>query len=249
LYDPVGPLDVQNGFVPIEPPPTVWRLPNPNDAGDTVGDLVGVGGDLEPGTILAGYRSGLFPMPLPEELHDKSSTATPVAWWSPDTRAILELSNLRVTRSLRRSMQRYEVRVDTAFLQTIEGCADPSRSEGFWISDDIIAAYLRLHELGWAHSVEAWDTEDGTLAGGLYGVGISGFFAGESMFHRKTDASKVALVGLVELLRERNYQLLDVQWQTSHLQSLGVTEISRPDYLLRLDSAVEAVAEPLGPLP
>ena len=250
MHDPVGPLDVQNGFVasPIEPPPTVWRLPNPNDAGDTVGDLVGVGGDLEPGTILAAYRSGLFPMPLPDELQDASSPTTAVGWWSPDPRGILELSDLRVTRSLRRSMRRFEIRVDTAFLATIEGCADPARSEGWWISDEIIAAYLQLYELGWAHSVEAWDLEDGTLAGGLYGVGVGALFAGESMFHRKTDASKVALVGLVGLLRERNFQLLDVQWQTPHLRSLGVTEISRPDYLLRLDSAIEAVAEPLGPL-
>jgi len=239
---------VQNGFVPIEPPPSVWRLPNPMDADETIGDLVAVGADLEPGTLLAAYRSGLFPMPLPEEMRDRSSPLAPVGWWCPDPRGILELGNLRITRSLRRSLRRFEIRVDSAFLQTIEGCADPARSEGWWIDEDIIAAYLRLHELGWAHSVEAWDVEDGTLAGGLYGVGVGGLFAGESMFHRKTDASKVALVALVQMLRERNYWLLDVQWQTNHLQSLGCDEISRADYLLRLDSAVEAGAQPLGPL-
>jgi leucyl/phenylalanyl-tRNA--protein transferase len=234
--------------MPIEPPPTVWRLPNPNNHLETMGDLVGVGGDLEPGTLLAAYRQGLFPMPLPDDLQDEHSAVTPIAWWSPDPRGILELSDLHISKSMRRSAKRFEIRVDTAFLEVIEGCADPARSEGWWINDDIIAAYLRLHELGWAHSVEAWSIEDGTLAGGLYGVGVGGLFAGESMFHRQTDASKVALMALVSLLQERRYTLLDVQWRTDHLQSLGVTEIARPDYLLRLDSAMETVAEPLSPL-
>jgi leucyl/phenylalanyl-tRNA--protein transferase len=239
---------VQNDFMPIEPPPSLWRLPNPNDHRETMGDLVGVGGDLEPGTLLAAYRKGLFPMPLPEDWREEGHPAAPIGWWSPDPRGILELSDLRVTKSMRRSRKRFEIRVDTAFLDVITACADPARSEGWWIDDDVIAAYLRLHQLGWAHSVEAWSLEDGTLAGGLYGVAIGGFFAGESMFHRKTDASKIALVGLVDLLRDGGYELLDVQWQTPHLRSLGVTEIERPDYLLRVDSAVEAGASPLGPL-
>lgn len=239
---------MQNGFVPIEPPPSLWRLPNPNNADQTMGDLVGVGADLEPGTLLTAYRRGLFPMPLPEDLREETSAAAPIGWWSPDPRGILPLDGLIVSKSMRRSAKRFEVRVDTAFLSVIEGCADPARSEGWWIDDDIVAAYLHLHELGWAHSVEAWDVEDGTLAGGLYGVGVGGLFAGESMFHRKTDASKVALMGLVALLREHEYTLLDVQWQTKHLQSLGVIEVARPDYLLALDSAVDTVCRPLGPL-
>jgi leucyl/phenylalanyl-tRNA--protein transferase len=213
-----------------------------------MGDLVGVGGDLEPGTLLAAYRQGLFPMPLPDDWREEASAAAPIGWWSPDPRGILELSDLYVTKSMRRSRKRFEIRVDTAFLDVIQGCADPARQEGWWIDDDIIAAYLRLHQLGWAHSVEAWSLEDGSLAGGLYGVAIGGFFAGESMFHRQTDASKVALMGLVDLLQDGGYELLDVQWQTNHLRSLGVTEIRRPDYLLRLDSAVETVAGPLGPI-
>jgi leucyl/phenylalanyl-tRNA--protein transferase len=233
--------------MPVEPPPSVWRLPNPNNHEQVLGDLVGVGGDLEAGTVLAAYRQGLFPMPLPDPLEDKDAQASPIGWWSPDPRGILELDELRVSRSLRKACRRFEIRVDTAFPEVISACADPARPHG-WIDNDIIAAYLRLYELGWAHSVETWSLEDGTLAGGLYGIGTGALFAGESMFHRVTDASKVALVGLVQLLQERDYQLLDVQWRTEHLASLGVREISRPDYLLRLDSAVEALCEPLGPL-
>jgi leucyl/phenylalanyl-tRNA---protein transferase len=229
--------------VPIEPPPSVWRLPNPNNAGDTVGDLVGIGADLEPGTVLAAYRAGMFPMPLPEDWRDDSQDVTPIGWWSPDPRGILELSDLYVSKSMRRSAKRFEIRVNTSFLDVINGCADPARSEGWWIDENIIAAYLRLYELGWAHSVEAWSLEDGTLAGGLYGVAINGLFAGESMFHRQTDASKVALMGLVDILRDDGCCLLDVQWQTNHLKTLGVREISRPDYLLRLDSALDAACE------
>lgn len=211
-----------------------------------MGDLVGVGADLEPGTVLAAYRAGMFPMPLPEDWRDGSQDVTPIGWWSPDPRGILELSDLYVSKSMRRSAKRFEIRVNTSFLDVMQGCADPARSEGWWIDENIIAAYLRLHELGWAHSVEAWNVEDGTLAGGLYGVAINGFFAGESMFHKQTDASKVALMGLVDVLRDGGCRLLDVQWQTAHLQSLGVTEIARPDYLLRLDSALDAACDLFG---
>ncbi|HLF41623.1 MAG TPA: leucyl/phenylalanyl-tRNA--protein transferase, partial [Acidimicrobiia bacterium] len=172
-------------------------------------DLLAVGGDLEPGTLLDAYRHGAFPMPVQGLL----------GWWSPDPRGILPLDGLRVTRSLEKSCRRFELRVDTAFDAVIEACADPRR-EGGWISDDIRAAYRRLHRLGWAHSVEAWDAE-GYLAGGLYGVAIGGLFAGESMFHRARDASKVALVGLVEMLLADGHpdRLLDVQWATDHLVS------------------------------
>ncbi len=213
--------------MPVEPPPSPWRFP---DVTDTDGDgLVGLGADLEPGTLLQAYRCGAFPMPL----HGDG----PLGWWSPDPRAILPLDALRVTRSLRRSCARFEVRVDTAFAEVVDACADPRRAGG-WISADIRRAYQRLHHLGWAHSVEAWDDEG--LAGGLYGVGIGGLFAGESMFHRRTDASKVALVALVELLRAGDIaRLLDVQWSTEHLVSLGVVTVPRTRYLECLAEAVE----------
>jgi leucyl/phenylalanyl-tRNA--protein transferase len=149
---------------------------------------------------------------------------------------VLPLDGLVVSRSLRRSCRRYQVRIDTAFDQVVEACADPARPGG-WITPDIRRAYGRLHELGWAHSVETWDDEG--LVGGLYGVAIGGLFAGESMFHRRPDASKVALVGLVELLAEDPVgRLLDVQWSTGHLESLGVEAIPRARYLELLATAI-----------
>lgn len=216
--------------MPAEPPPTPWRFPPASEADEH--GVVGVGGDLEPGTLLHAYRHGLFPMPL--------GPGGPMGWWSPDPRGILPLDGLRVTRSLRRSCRRYEVRVDTAFDAVVTACADPGR-DGGWISREIRHAYGRLHEQGWAHSVEAWDGDG--LAGGLYGVAIGGLFAGESMFHLRADASKVALVGLVDLLRaDDEARLLDVQWPTPHLESLGVVAVPRTDYLAGL---AEAIARPL----
>jgi leucyl/phenylalanyl-tRNA--protein transferase len=151
---------------------------------------------------------------------------------------VLPLDGLVVPRSLRRSVRAHEIRVDTAFAEVLAGCADPAR-EGGWIDGRIREAYTRLHELGWAHSVEAW--RDGELVGGLYGVAIGGLFAGESMFHRATDASKVALVGLVDLLRDghADRRLLDVQWRTDHLASLGVVTVPRPRYLEMLRVALD----------
>ena len=219
---------------PIEPPPSRWTFGDP--AGfDPLDDLVGIGADLEPGTLLAAYRRGLFPMP-------SGTPGDPMYWFCPVRRGVLPLDGLVVSSSLRRSCRDFEIRIDTAFAEVVEACADPSRPQG-WIDRDISAAYLRLHELGWAHSVEAW--RDGRLAGGLYGVGIGGLFAGESMFHRERDASKVALVGLVEGLRESGPagRLLDVQWSTPHLASLGVVEIGRKQYLRRLTHALD-VREP-----
>jgi leucyl/phenylalanyl-tRNA--protein transferase len=194
-------------------------------------DLVAMGADLEPGTLLSAYRNGLFPMP---------DTATEqMLWWSPVARGVLPLDGLRVSRSLHQSTARMEIRVDTAFPDVIGACADPAREAG-WIDREIVAAYTRLHELGWAHSVESW--RDGRLVGGLYGVAIGGLFAGESMFHRARDASKVALVGLVDLLRDEyvDQRLLDVQWRTPHLASLGVVEVQRPAYLSMLERALHA---------
>lgn len=210
---------------PVEPPPSRWSMPTDGPIDDN--DIVAVGADLEPGTLLAAYRVGLFPMPLDRRR---------IAWFSPDPRGVLPLDGLRITRSLRRSLRRFDVRMDTAFAEVMTACADPTRP-GSWIDRPFLTAYGRLHELGWAHSIEVFDP-DGALAGGLYGVRIGGFFAGESMFHRETDASKVALVHLVDWLRDTGASLLDVQWSTPHLASLGVIEIPRSDYLPRLAAAI-----------
>jgi leucyl/phenylalanyl-tRNA--protein transferase len=213
---------------PAEPPPTGWRLPAPSLADEH--GIVGVGADLEPGTLLAAYRNGLVPMALHGE--------GPIAWWSPDPRGVMPLDGLRVSRSLRRSVRRYEIKLDSAFAAVVRACAAPER-DGRWIDEGIIAAYTRLHELGWAHSVEAWD-DDG-LAGGLYGVAVGGLFAGESMFHHRVDASKVALVALVEMLHDAgpSGRLLDVQWTTDHLRTLGAVDVRRARYLELLATAVQ----------
>jgi leucyl/phenylalanyl-tRNA--protein transferase len=195
---------------------------------------VAIGADLAPGTVLAAYRRGLFPMAV----DGPGVRGRPeMAWWSPEQRGILPMSGLRVTRSMRQSARHFEIRVDTAFRDVVAGCADPSRSGG-WIDDAIAAAYGELHELGWAHSVEAW--RDGELVGGLYGVAIGGLFAGESMFTRVRDASKVALMALVRLLGDEyaGLRLLDTQWQTPHLATLGVQALPRAEYLARLEQAL-----------
>jgi len=159
-----------------------------------------------------------------------------LGWWSPDPRGIVPLERLRVTRSLRQSAKRFQVRVDTCFTDVVRACADPAREKG-WITAPFISAYTRLHQMGWAHSIEVFDREN-RLAGGLYGVRINGFFAGESMFHRQRDASKVALLSLVNLMRESGMTLLDVQWRTDHLASLGAIEIPRAQYLKELFHAL-----------
>lgn len=184
--------------------------------------------------MLAAYRAGLFPM---EVNHGRRRKA--LGWWSPDPRGVIPLDGLRISKSLRRSRSRFIIEVDRAFEPVMRACADPKRPGG-WISEPFVEAYTALHQLGWAHSVEAW-TPEGELVGGLYGVAIGGAFAGESMFQRRTDASKVALVGLVERLRAWGYQLLDTQWSTPHLESLGAVSISRDEYLRQL---AEALAQP-----
>jgi len=213
-------------IVPIEPPPSCWLLPAADTADET--EIVGVGADLQPGTLLAAYRGGLFPM--------RVGRGGPVAWWSPDPRGILPLDAFHRSRSLRRSRRRFVVTVDTAFEEVMRACAEPGRPHG-WIDDDFVDAYTALHGLGWAHSVEAW-TPEGALAGGVYGVAIGGLFAAESMFHRVTDAGKAALAALVELLRDGDALLLDVQWTTAHLSSLGAVDVPRAKYLELLSDAV-----------
>jgi leucyl/phenylalanyl-tRNA---protein transferase len=220
----------------VEPPRSDWRFPGPARF-DPDDDLVAAGADLAPGTLLEAYRRGLFPMP-------SGRRGDPMLWFSPVRRGVLPLHGLRVSRSLRRSVRKFEIRVNTVLPEVIDACADPRRPAG-WIDSSIRAAYVELHRLGWVHSVEAW--RDGRLAGGLYGVAIGGLFAGESMFHRERDASKVALLALVDLLHDRyaDRRLLDVQWQTPHLESLGVVRRPRADYL---DSLRRSLDVPLpGP--
>jgi len=201
----------------------------PNPAGAEPGsDLVAVGADLAPGTVLAAYRAGLFPMP----------TEAGLGWWSPDPRGILPLDGLAESRSLRRSRRRFDVRIDSDFEAVVMACAT-TRNEGQWITPAVQAAYVELHRLGFAHSFECWTLGPSPqLVGGLYGVAIGGLFAGESMFHRVADASKVALAALVDELRRGDGALLDVQWRTPHLASLGVVEVSRPAYLRLLAAAL-----------
>lgn len=202
------------------PSPALEHFPDPRR------DIVKIGGDLEPDSILEAYRAATFPMRI---------RTGELAWWSPDPRGIITAGRLRITNSLKRSLKRYEIRVDTSFAAVIEACA--RRSEpGMWIDDDIESAFIHLHELGWVHSVETWkSTEDGkaVLVGGLYGVAIGGLFCGESMFHRERDASKAALVALCEIVFDApspDQRLIDVQWLTPHLASMGATTVTRSEY-------------------
>jgi leucyl/phenylalanyl-tRNA---protein transferase len=204
-----------------------WQLPPPSEWPDS--DLLALGADLEPTTLIDAYRRGTFPMGV-GELDDR------LGWWSPNPRGILPLEGLRVTRSMRQSAKRFEIRVNTCFARVIRACASSARGPS-WITEEFIAGYTRLHELGWAHSVEVFD-RNGELAGGLYGVRIEGCFSGESMFHAQRDASKVALMALVELMRSSGMTLLDVQWCNEHLASLGAIAIPRSAYLARLATAL-----------
>lgn len=221
--------------MPTEPPPCHWLFPDLTGVDDD--GLLATGADLEPGTLLAAYRSGLFPMPVGRRGR--------IGWWSPEPRGVIPLDGLRVSRSLRASCRRYEVRVDSCFSEVVRCCAD-SRRPGGWITVEMRAAYERLHALGWTHSVETW-SRDGRLVGGLYGVAIGGLFAGESMFTRERDASKVALVALRDVLctGAHGVRLLDVQWVTRHLRSLGAVPVSRSEYLRLL---VEALRSDLPPV-
>jgi len=203
------------------------HFPDPRRA-DREG-LVAIDGDLSTPRLLLAYRSGIFPW-----------TVNPITWWSPDPRAIFELEQFHVPRSLAKFTQRrpFEVTYDRAFHRVMEGCAAPAPGRSTsWITPEFIEAYGRLHDHGHAHSVECW--QGGELAGGIYGVSIGGFFAGESMFHRAANASKVALFRLVERLRERGFALFDIQMVTPATQPFSPVEISRGEYLKRLAVAVE----------
>jgi leucyl/phenylalanyl-tRNA---protein transferase len=198
-------------------------FPPPGEALAEPNGLLAVGGDLEPERLLAAYKQGIFPW---------YQSGQPILWWSPDPRAVLWPSGLKVSRSLRRSLRkrRFEFRVDTEFERVVAACAEPRRYGGdTWITPEMAAAYAGLHEQGWAHSFETW--ADGELVGGLYGVGIGRAFFGESMFTRVADASKVALVHAVGFLSARGTEVIDCQVASAHTQSLGAVEIPRAQFL------------------
>ena len=207
--------------MPVDPGPSEWALPDPSTSDDPSG-LVGFGADLEPATLVDAYRRGMFPWP-----HE----GVPLPWFSPDPRGVLRPKTVRVSRSLRQRLRRtgWTTTVDAAFAAVIDECASRPRREGTWITKGMRQAYRTLHELGWAHSVEVW--EDDVLVGGLYGVQVGGVFTGESMFHRRPDASKVALVDLCERFADGGGELVDVQITTPHLASLGAHDVDRDEFL------------------
>lgn len=202
-------------------------------------DLIAFSEEFDAALVIEAYRAGVFPMPL----HEAGWPEDIMGWWSPMRRGVLPLEFLRISRSLRRSVRRYTTTVDQAFDEVLRRCADPER-DGGWIDQAVIDVYTELHRRGVVHSIEVW-TPSGDLAGGLYGVSIAGLFAGESMFHDPVigrDASKVALVRLAELLDDGYERLVDVQWLTDHLASLGAVEVDRSDYLDLLSDALDLPA-------
>jgi leucyl/phenylalanyl-tRNA--protein transferase len=202
------------------------HFPDPNQADS--GGLVAIGGDLSVGRLLLAYRSGVFPW-----------TVRPLTWWSPDPRAIFELNGFHNSRSLRRILrhQEFQITRDQAFREVMEGCAAPAPGRRTtWITTEFLSAYTRLNRQGHAHSLECW--QKGKLVGGIYGVAVGGFFAGESMFHKVSNASKVALFHLLEHLQTRGFELFDIQMLTPITARLGGIAISRKDYLSRLAGAI-----------
>lgn len=242
-------------YSPTEPSPSRWEFPSTQGIDS---DLIGIGADLEPGTLLEAYRQGIFPMPTElcqdapteptkdaatELARDTTSPNSPsrkeasvLAWWSPDPRGVLFPQDMHQSRSLKRSKRRYRVTVDLEFAAVVEACR-AAHPKGLWITDEMQGAYEILHKLGWAHSVETW-TPAGDLVGGLYGLMIGQLFVGESMFTIETDASKMALATLAENMAEEPGSLIDTQWLTAHLASLGATEITRASYEAKIAELV-----------
>lgn len=203
-------------------------FPNVNQAEKEPNGLLAVGGDLSPDRLLRAYRHGIFPW---------YSEGQPILWWSPDPRTVLFPDHLRISRSLRKTLrkQQFSVSMNMCFDKVIHACSAPrAHEEGTWITPEMMSAYHRLHELGHAHSIEAWQGAE--LVGGLYGIALGKVFFGESMFSRVTDASKVALSFLVSRLREWGFQLIDCQIYSEHLISLGAEEISRQQFVDHLDN-------------
>ena len=225
-------------------PDSDWVFPDPLQA-DPHTDVIALGADLHPATVLQGYAQGLFPMYLSSDETSSDETSSDetsseertgqsqLAWWSSNPRGILPLEGFRLHRSLRKSRGRFVLTCNTRFTDVMYSCQRPTE-DGQWITRDFIETYSHLHQLGYAHSVEVWN-RSGELVGGLYGIELGGLFAGESMFSRERDASKVALLFLVEKLRAcGGNRILDVQWRTEHLASLGVVEIPLTDYVHQL---------------
>lgn len=217
-------------------------FPDPNTAEEEPNGLLAVGGDLSPRRLLNAYRQGLFPW---------YSEGQPILWWSPDPRMVLFPTELHVSRSLRKTLRqgRFQVSVDRAFEAVIQACAAPrADATGTWLVDEMIEAYRDLHRSGQAHSVETW--REGELVGGLYGVSLGRTFFGESMFSRAADASKVALVALVERCQRHGIELIDCQVYSDHLRSLGAREIPRREFLARVAAAVnQSASEASWPAP
>ncbi len=212
------------------------QFPPPSEALTEPNGLLAAGGDLTPERLFAAYTQGIFPW---------YQEGQPILWWSPDPRAVLAPGELKVSRSLRRSVAKrgFQFRVDTQFERVVAGCAEPrSYGGGTWITDEMAAAYSHIHRLGWAHSFETWRGSD--LVGGLYGIAIGRVFFGESMFTRVTDASKVALVHAVDLLRERGFELIDCQVASAHTLSLGAKEIPRAEFLRLLAKLCDPLGKP-----
>jgi leucyl/phenylalanyl-tRNA--protein transferase len=215
-------------YPPIEPAPIAVRFPEPRRGED----VVAVSRSISPALVLEAYREGIFPWPVRQGL---------VPWASPDPRAVFSLENAGAwPRTVRRAFRpEFRISFDEAFDEVMRACADRP-GEGTWITQDIVSTYSELHRLGWAHSVEVWQGR--RLAGGLYGIAMGGLFAGESMFHRVSGASKVAFASCVERLRQREFLLFDVQVLTPHLALLGCTAIPRSEYRLRVRQALERSA-------
>lgn len=211
-------------------PPLSQALREPNG-------LLAVGGDLSPERLIAAYRRGIFPWHSPGD---------PLLWWSPDPRMVLRPEEFRCTRSLSKTLRNadYEVRLDSDFSRVMRACATTPRAgqNGTWIDDDMLAAYARLHELGYAHSVETW--RQGELIGGLYGVAIGRAFFGESMFAHARDASKIALAHLCAFVQQREFGIIDCQMETAHLASLGARPIPRQDFITCLTALRDSGSPP-----
>jgi len=204
------------------------RFPDPSCANEQ--GIVAYGGDLSPSRLLLAYRSGIFPW---------YAQGDPILWWSPDPRLILELSDFKLRRSLKKKLHKFDIRFDSAFREVISQCARTPREgqRGSWILPEVAEAYSTLHDMGHAHSVEAY--VEGVLVGGLYGVCVGRVFCGESMFAHRSDASKVAFVHLIEHLKARGYDFIDCQVPTPHLKSLGAVEVPREFFLRRLHEATQ----------
>ncbi|MGE5594889.1 MAG: leucyl/phenylalanyl-tRNA--protein transferase [Hyphomicrobiales bacterium] len=222
------PIEVHTRIGPQPLPPCAYRFPDPQRLRS---DLAGEGADFEPSTIVEAYRSAAFPWPHPDEEY---------LWFSPDPRAIIEPGGLHVSRRLARTIRggRFRATVDAAFPEVIRACAEPRGDDnGTWISPALRDAYIRLHELGWAHSIEVWCGDE--LAGGLYGVGVGAMFGAESMFHRVTDASKVAMVAMMGHAERLGLHFIDIQVITPHTARMGAIEIPRREYVARLARALD----------